>query len=162
MGWGLTATRGRGEDLRLQAGPWGSRKRHTGPHPGSELADRQDTRIPELRQAVASPGEQMQPGHGWEPQASACGTRPPQCSSCSIRLSGPRPTLGPSLTLRLPRTGSSLEPRGLLLLQSTYHSSCPALYSLQTSFAPDLSTASQGPGGRENYLNSTRKRGQER
>ena len=43
-----------------------------------------------------------------------------------------------SLTLCLPRTGSSLDPRGLLLLQNNnICSTCPALYSLQTSFAPD-------------------------
>lgn len=55
MGWGLTATGGGRRGPEAPGRALGEQEGGTrGPHPGSELADRQDTRIPELRQAVAS------------------------------------------------------------------------------------------------------------
>lgn len=134
-----------GEDLRLQAGPWGSRKEaHGAPTPAPSWLT---AKTPGSRSCARRwPPEQTT---GWQPRevtrwAPRGGTAPGSQAShppaARQRLpgpGGPRPAAAQSLTLRLPRTGSSLEPQGLLLFQSNICSSCPALYSLQTSFAPD-------------------------
>lgn len=108
-----------------------------GPHPSSKLAERRDTRIPELRQAVASQannrlaalrGEEVT-GRAPTPGQS---TREPGLPSASCPPAPPRPRWpearrGPKPDPLPAQTGSSLEPGGLLLLQNNNICSTSAL-----------------------------------